>query len=218
MFTGIVQGLRRIADIRVVAGVQRLRVDLADLGRAVADGASVAINGVCLTVAAHGDDWAEFDVIPETLATTNLGGLRSGTLVNVERSARMSDEIGGHRVSGHVGGKGVVTRIAVVGGDYRLSIRADATLMPYLLRKGFVAVNGASLTISAVAIMAHEFEICLIPETLARTTFATTHAGDELNIEVDAMTQAIVDTVRSVLFEPELRSQVFAPIAAVAQN
>lgn len=212
MFTGIVQGLCRVTSISNAAGIQRLAVELADLGQDVADGASIAINGACLTVATHGDNWAQFDVIPETLATTNLGGLRCGTWVNVERSARMSDEVGGHRVSGHVSGKGVVTRIAVHEGDYRLSIRVDVGLMPYLLRKGFVAVNGASLTISAVLIATNEFEICLIPETLTRTTFGTTHAGDELNIEVDATTQAIVDTVRNVLSEPALRTQLLASL------
>ena len=177
-----------------------------------ADGASVAINGVCLTVAAHGDDWAEFDVIPETLATTNLGGLRSGTLVNVERSARMSDEIGGHRMSGHVSGLGTVMRISVRGADYRAWIRVDAALMPYLLNKGFVGVNGASLTISAIDRAAHEFQVSLIPETRARTTFGATHAGDALNIEIDASTQAIVDTVRDVLADPALRAELVARV------
>ena len=210
MFTGIVQGLKRLVSAEHAAGLQRLRVDVAGIGGEVADGASIAINGVCLTVAVHGPDWAEFDVIPETLAMTNLGALRPGEYVNVERSARVSDEIGGHRVSGHVSGRGTVTSILVRGGDYRVWIRVDGALLPYLLHKGFVAVNGASLTISAVDRAAQQFQISLIPETLARTTFATTHAGQQLNIEIDASIQAVVDTVRGVLADPMLRAELFA--------
>ena len=209
MFTGIVQGLQRVVWVRDRDGVRRLRVDLTGLGADVADGASIAVNGTCLTVAAHGADWAEFDVIPESLTVTNLADVRPGDAVNVERSARLLDEIGGHRVSGHISGPGIVRSIAASGGDYRMWIAVDRSLMPYLLHKGFVAVNGASLTISAVDRPVDRFQISLIPETLARTTFGTTHAGQVLNIEVDPSTQAVVDTVRAMLADPALRAGLF---------
>ena len=212
MFTGIVQGVRAVIGVTDKNGVRRLRLDLSDLHEGIANGASIAVNGTCLTVSAHGEKWADFDVIPETLRTTNLGAVRVGDGVNVERSARLSDEIGGHRVSGHVSGVGVVTRIVVIGGDYRVWISVPPSLMPYLLRKGFVALNGASLTIAEVERSHHEFAINLIPETLARSTFGTSHAGAELNIEVDATTQAIVDTVRSLLNDRSLRAELLSGV------
>lgn len=211
MFTGIVQGVRRVVAIdREAGGKVRLKLQLDDLAQDVQLGASVAVNGCCLTVAAVAAGIAEFDVIPETLSLTNIGGLRVGDAVNVERSARMQDEIGGHRVSGHITGTARVCRIAVNGDDYRVRLRADAAWMPCLLHKGFVALDGASLTISAVDANACELEVSLIPETLMRTVFATRQAGDAVNLEVDSTTQAVVDTVRRLFADETSRRQLLA--------
>lgn len=210
MFTGIVQGVRRVNAATRNAGLLRLRIDCAGLDAGLQDGASVAINGTCLTVATHGDGQAQFDVIPETLLTTNLGTLRAGDLVNIERSARMSDEVGGHRVSGHVSAVGVVDAITVQQNDFRVWIKVPPHLLSYLLLKGFVALNGASLTISAVERTGGRIQVSLIPETLTRTTFGQMHAGDRVNVEIDPTTQAVVDTVRALFADPQSRATLLA--------
>ncbi len=209
MFTGIVQGMRQVVGVDIAPGGRmRLALQLDDLSEDVQLGASVAVNGCCLTVASAVSGRVEFDVIPETLALTNLGGLRKGDAVNVERSARMQDEIGGHRVSGHITGIARVCRIAVSGDDYRVRLRAEADWMPCLLHKGFVALDGASLTISAVDSAACELEVSLIPETLQRTVIATRQVGDAVNLEVDSTTQAVVETVRRLFADDSSRLQL----------
>ena len=140
-----------------------------------------------------------FDLIRETLATTNLGDLRPGSLVNVERSLRLGDELGGHLLSGHVSAAALVVADRVEPGYRRLTVRIPATWMGYLVPKGFVALNGASLTIAQLDREASTVAVSLIPETLKRTTFGDIRVGDRLNLEVDPQTQAVVETVRSML-------------------
>ncbi len=210
MFTGIVQGLRHVTAVnRQPGGSLTLGVQLDDLSQGIQLGASVAINGCCLTVARQAQGLVRFDVIPETLGLTNLGLLRTGDEVNVERSARMQDEIGGHRVSGHVSGVARIASIAVRGDDYRIRLQTSSALMSCLLLKGFVALDGASLTISAVDLAKAQIEVSLIPETLQRTLFGRRNAGDAVNLEVDPMTQAVVDTVRRLFADPGMRAQMF---------
>ncbi len=213
MFTGIVQGICHVVGVDIAPGGRmRLVLQLDELARDVQLGASIAVNGCCLTVAAAADGRVEFDVIPETLALTNLAGLRLGDPVNVERSARMQDEIGGHRVSGHVTGIARVCRISVSGDDYRVRLMAAADWMPCLLHKGFVALDGASLTISAVDARACELEVSLIPETLARTVFGVRQVGEAVNLEVDSTTQAVVETVRRLFADEANRQQLLGAI------
>ena len=179
-----------------------IRVDLADHARGLEPGASVAINGACLTVTAVRGRHACFDLIAETRTTTNLGRLRAGDAVNVERSFRVGDEVGGHFLSGHVATTCEVVRMDVDDGHCLVSATVPAPWMPYLMPKGFVALNGASLTIAELDRARETIRVSLIPETLARTTFGEVAVGDALNLEVDAHTQAVVDTVRALL--PEL--------------
>lgn len=208
MFTGIVQGLCPVADVREHGGIRRLALDLDGLAEGLATGASVAVNGVCLTVTAVDGDRARFDVIPETLVRTNLGRLAPGDRVNVERSLKAGDEIGGHLVSGHVSAVASVRRIeqnaADAPGTRNLYFGVPPALMKYLTYKGFVALDGASLTIAHVD--GAGIGVCLIPETIARTTLGRVEQGAPVNLEVDPQTQAIVDTVERVLAERGLSS------------
>ena len=211
MFTGIVQGLCCVAAVDAQPGGSvRLAVQLGHLSDGIELGASVAINGCCLTLARQQQGLSWFDVIPETLQLTSIGSLRKGDSVNVERSARMQDEIGGHRVSGHISGVARIASIAVQGDDYRIRLQTTPALMSCLLLKGFVALDGASLTISAVDLGRSQIEVSLIPETLQRTLFGRRHAGDSINVEVDPITQAVVDTVRRLFADADTRAQLLA--------
>jgi riboflavin synthase len=206
MFTGIVQGLRPVVGVIDEPALRRLVVDLQELAEGVNLGASVAINGTCLTVTAAERGRVSFDVIRETLALTNLGSLRIGDRVNVERSFRVGDEVGGHILSGHVTGVVELRDVDVAQNQRNLRFDAPAALMKYLLHKGFVALDGASLTIAAVDRVRNRIEVCLIPETIARTTLGLIEPGARVNLEVDAQTQAIVDTVERVLADPDWRT------------
>ena len=199
MFTGIVQALCPVLAIERTTNLQRIRVRMQDLTDGLQDGASVAINGVCLTVTAIDGDVVAFDVIQETLDHTNLGNLAEGALVNVERSLRFGDEVGGHILSGHIS-----ARVSVAGIDAADNARVMRFAVPepwlkYLHHKGFVALDGASLTIASVDPAAGEISVALIPETTARTTLGVLEAGDWVNLEVDKQTQAVVDTVARLM-------------------
>lgn len=162
-------------------------------------GASVAVNGTCLTAVDVGGDEAQFDVIPETLTRTNLGTLGVGSAANFERSARLGDEIGGHQVSGHIQTTATVEEVDTsVEGKYRIRLAPrDSTWMRYILPKGFVAVDGVSLTVGDTS--ETWFDVYLIPETLRVTVMGQAAPGTVCNIEVEAQTQAIVDTVERVV-------------------
>lgn len=201
MFTGIVQGLCEVKAVDALRDLRRLSIDLDTLAGELEPGASVAVNGVCLTVTRCDGTLANFDVIRETLDNTNLGTLSPGDRVNVERSFRVGDEIGGHVVSGHVSGVAAVERIDEAENQRNLFFRIPAALMNYLIMKGFVALDGASLTISHVDRDAGIIGVSLIPETIARTTLGHVVCGDSVNLEVDAQTRTIVETVERVLAE-----------------
>lgn len=201
MFTGIVQGLCEVTSVERDTSLVRLGIALGEVGRGVQIGASVAINGTCLTVTATSDEETCFDVIQETLDLTNLGTLEPGVQVNVERSFRVGDEVGGHILSGHVSGVARVSRIDQADNLRNLYFTVPRALVRYLTLKGFVALDGASLTISHCDAANAEIGVSLIPETIARTTLGRLEAGDAVNLEVDAQTQAIVETVERVLAE-----------------
>lgn len=213
MFTGIVQDLRAIEAVEATGTGVRLDIALGPLAEDLQLGASVAINGTCLTVTSVSNSLVSFDVIPETLQLTNLGELEAGTLVNVERSYRVGDEVGGHIVSGHVTGQAVVTEVA--GGDDETRIWFDVPeqAVDALLMKGFVALDGASLTISNIDRGAGRIEVSLIPETLARTTLGRLEIGSRVNIEVDQQTAAIVTTVERVLESDQWLDKLAARLA-----
>lgn len=204
MFTGIVQALLPIVSTKIESGVLRLGVKLGNLTGGLQIGASVAVNGVCLTVTGFSSDLVHFDVIEETRRLTNIGKVSAGHLVNVERSFHAGDEIGGHVVSGHVSGTVEVVEIVEAEGVRNITFVVDRDLMKYVLHKGFVALDGASLTIAFVDYTTNRFGICLIPETIERTTLGRVVMGDRVNVEPDSQTQTIVDTVERLFRNEDL--------------
>lgn len=198
MFTGIVQATCEVVAIYKKDGLNTLEVAFKpDLHEGLAIGASVANNGVCLTVTQVVDDRVFFDVVEETLRLTNLANLSVGQRVNIERSLTFGSEIGGHILSGHIHIKAKVSHISHTEQHYDLTLSVEPKWMNYILYKGFVGVNGCSLTVGEVT--ESTFMLHLIPETLKLTNLGQCQVGDELNIEIDSQTQAIIDTVERVL-------------------
>lgn len=207
MFTGIVQDLVSVQAVIDEGDLIRLGLDLGALTKQLMSGASVSVNGTCLTVTRVEQGTAYFDVITETLRTTNLGDLREGDFANVERSFHVGDEIGGHVVSGHVTATARLAQRRVSGNDHVLSFALDEKWMKYVFHKGFIALDGASLTVSAVDRERHRFDVSLIPETLARTTLGRVTTDGKVNVEVDAQTLTTVETVERLLSDPDWRDQ-----------
>ncbi|MEJ2692364.1 MAG: riboflavin synthase subunit alpha [Candidatus Thiodiazotropha sp.] len=202
MFTGIVQGTAEILDIVEKENFRTHRIRLtASALEGLSPGASVAHNGCCLTVTRIEGDRVDFDLMQETLRTTNLGSLKVGDRVNYERAARFGDEIGGHAMSGHILCTAEVLRVAINPNNHRIRFKLPETWSKYLFTKGYIGIDGISLTIGEVA--GNEFDVNLIPETLERTNIGERTEGDRVNIEIDPQTQAIVDTVERVL--PQMR-------------
>jgi riboflavin synthase len=198
MFTGIVQAQASVLALRDLPGLRS--IDLAfppGFAGGLEIGASVACDGVCLTVTQRGDDnTASFDVMQQTLALTTLGELQPGSRINVERAAREGAEIGGHPLSGHVDFTALLAAVETPANNHVLRIAVAPPWMRYLFAKGYVAVNGASLTIANADRQAGWFEVWLIPETLRMTSFGSKRVGARLNIEIERSTQVLVDTVR----------------------
>lgn len=201
MFTGIIQGKAQIEAIDTKKDFKthiiRMPSDLLDDLKL---GASIAHNGVCLTVTDINGDLLSFDLMQETLRITNLGELQVGDEVNIERAMKMSDEIGGHLLSGHVYSMAQIAEIIESENNYQIWFSLlQPHLMKYILTKGYVAIDGISLTIGAVE--NGRFCVNLIPETLQRTIIGSKKIGDKVNIEIDSQTQAVVDTVERYLGE-----------------
>ena len=199
MFSGIVQGVAPIHSITEKADFRTQVVKLPpEMRKGLAIGASVANNGVCLTVTEINDDLVSFDLMQETLRITNLGALKVGDWVNIERAMQMGAEIGGHILSGHVYCTATISNIIVSENNRQIWFELSNTeVMKYILTKGFVAVDGISLTVGEVH--GNQFCVNLIPETLQRTLMGQRNLGDRVNIEIDSQTQAIVDTVERYL-------------------
>lgn len=194
MFTGIVQGVATVEDIIHRPGLNTLAIRLPEQqAQDVSIGASVAINGTCLTVTRQEGSLLYFDAMQETLSRTILGDLACGDEVNFERAARLGDEIGGHLLSGHIHTTATVVDIRRPENNVTVWFELPQEWARYLFPKGFVAINGASLTIGEVR--DNRFNVHLIPETLRATTFGRIQTGDRVNIEIDSQTQAIVDTL-----------------------
>ena len=203
MFTGIVQKLAQVKSVERDENLLRLSIGLGQLAIGLELGSSVAVNGVCLTVSEIQGEDIDFDVIPETLVTTNLDLLSATSFVNVERSYKVGDEIGGHIVSGHVGSAVALKSIRQENHDRVLTFQTDESWMKFIFHKGFVALDGASLTISSVNRSENTFSVSLIPETIARTTLGSFVVGDLANLEVEAQTVSIVETVERVMAEKQ---------------
>lgn len=202
MFTGIVQGIAHIEALRRSNGLHTFRLRFPhgfDQGLEI--GASVAVEGVCLTVTRHDMGAAEFDVMQETLLRSTLASFNQGDSVNIERAARDGAEIGGHPLSGHVDCTATIVGIETPENNRVLRFQVPPQWMHYVFAKGYIAVNGCSLTVSAIDRAASWFEVWLIPETLRATTFSAKKVGDLVNIEIERGTQVTVDTIRNYLDE-----------------
>ncbi|HKB16730.1 MAG TPA: riboflavin synthase, partial [Planctomycetota bacterium] len=185
LFTGIVEGARPIRSLRRRGGGVELSLDLGALGRGVRAGDSIALAGVCLTVEALRGRVARFFLSGETLRVTRFGGLRIGAGVNVERSLRLGERLGGHLVYGHVDGLGRVRALVRDGEGAVLRVEVPAPLARYLVPKGSIAVDGVSLTLARVR--GRSFDAALVPETLRRTTLSLLRPGDAVHLEGDAI-------------------------------
>jgi riboflavin synthase len=190
MFTGIVEELGRIQGLEG----PRLTVACRTVTRDSPVGASVAVNGVCLTVVDNDGDSLAFDVSEETFARTALGRLEPGAHVNLERPVTLLARLGGHLVQGHVDGVGTVTAVEPQEGGSTMRVRVPEGLERYLVAKGSVAVDGVSLTVAAID--GDGFAVALIPHTQAVTTLGTTSAGDPVNIEVDVLAKYVEQLVQ----------------------
>ena len=193
MFTGLIEGVGRLAAREMRGGDARLRIDVGTLGwGAEADvrpGESISVNGTCLTVVAFDAQGFDADASNETLALTTLGTLPIGRALNLERAMRPTDRLGGHLVSGHVDGVGSVVNTWDDGRAQRWVFAAPSTLRRYIAAKGSICVDGVSLTVNAVDDSG--FEVALVPHTLAHTAFADTKAGDAVNLEVDMLARYV---------------------------
>ena len=197
MFTGIVAGTGEISSI---AGedVIRLVIDFSTVSTdGLVTGASVSVDGVCLTVVEIDSPKISFDAIPETLEKTTLGSKQVGDSVNLERALKMGDELGGHLLSGHIMGMGKISGRDEGDENLDLMIECPSGIMKFVQEKGYIAIDGISLTIGEVN--DDSFALHLIPETISLTTIGSKNIGESVNIEVDSMTQTIVTTVERIL-------------------
>ena len=213
MFTGIIEQTGLIKRTTPCAGGRTLSVDAGAVADDATLGASIAVNGVCLTVMAIDGTVLSFDVITESLDRTSLGRLAVGDRVNLERSLTPSSRIDGHLVQGHVDGTATIVRKVVSAAEWVLWLRASASVAPYVIPKGSVAIDGISLTIAAV--QADQFSVAIIPTTLERTNLADRNEGDTVNIESDIIARTVVHRLNLMkdgggLTLDKLREQGFA--------
>lgn len=203
MFTGIVQSVAKIADVQDKNGIRTFVIDFREgFCLDLAIGASVAVDGVCLTVTEIiSNERVKFDVMLQSLLITTLSQYEIGTFVNVERAAKDGAEIGGHPLSGHVDFNVAIVEIRQIDDNYCIRLDLPQEWKKYVFSKGYIALNGASLTVAEVNKIEGWFEVWLIPETRRMTVFESKAAGDLINVEIERGTQVVVDTVRDTLNE-----------------
>lgn len=201
MFTGIIQGQGQIASLSQHTTLIQYGIQFpACLLNNLVVGASVSIQGICQTVIAINNNIVFFDAIQETLACTTVSSWKCNDWLNIERSLKVGDEIGGHLLSGHIIGVGTIQQIQSLPEEQSiLTIESNPAWMKYLFPKGYIALNGVSLTIGKVDRATHQFTVNLIPETRKITTFGKAFIGEKINIEIDSQTLTTVETVERIL-------------------
>ena len=200
MFSGIVQGTAEITSAIQRDDVLTIEVKLSgNLIKELEIGASVAVDGVCLTAVEIAESTAKFDIIEETIRCTTLDMERENTQANIERSLKFGDEIGGHNVSGHVTATATISEVSEGVNGRTLLFTCGENETPYLMPKGFVAIDGISLTVGEVNRGGNSFDVHLIPETLAVTTIGKKGVGDQVNLELDSATVAAVEAAKQML-------------------
>lgn len=184
MFTGLIEAVGEVAEVKPTPSGLRIRVD-ASLSSEFTPGESIAVSGVCLTVVSADATGFHADVSPETMRVSSLGNLRRGALVNLERSLRADARLGGHFVQGHVDGMGTIDDVRQEGDSYWLTVKFPPELAALIVRKGSIAVNGVSLTVAGVD--ARHFDVQIIPFTWTQTNLRVTKPGDVVNVECDIL-------------------------------
>ena len=198
MFSGIVQETGKVKEFLKQKDIYNLSIDCSSmLVSNLQKGASVAVNGVCLTVKDTNPEILRFDLVEETIKRTNFSDIKAGDNVNLERSLKMGDELGGHLVSGHIHGVSKVMSLKVKEHSWDVEFSVEAFMKDYIFHKGYVAINGCSLTIGEVT--KESFIINLIPETLSITNLFQLKEGSTVNVELDQNTVVIADTVKKFL-------------------
>ena len=198
MFSGIVQEAGKVKDFLKQEDIYNISIDCSSkITSNLKKGASVSVNGVCLTVKDENPEILRFDLVEETIKRTNFQNIKIGDNVNLERSVKMGDEIGGHLVSGHIHGVSKVVSIEIRDQSWDVEISIEPFMQEYILHKGYVAINGCSLTVGEVS--KESFLIHLIPETLSVTNLFQLEQDSTVNIELDQNTIIIADTVKKYL-------------------
>ncbi len=191
MFTGLIEAVGTLLEVERAPETIRVRVGTEIAGETVL-GESIAVNGVCLTVVDNAAGTVSFDISPETARVTTLDSLETRALVNLERSMRADARVGGHFVQGHVDAKGTLETIRQEGDYYRVTVAIPASLMPLLVPKGSIAVDGVSLTVASIDDGRSQFDVQLIPFTWLHTRFQTCREGTTVNIECDILGKYVV--------------------------
>jgi len=200
MFSGIVRAICPVNSVDISPSGLRLTLGFQPyLLQGLETGASISVNGVCLTVVSFSisESSASFDVVPETLKRSNLLELETGSMLNIERSLKFGDEVGGHLCSGHVDTMSIVSEIVEHGEGAEIDFSVAQEWEKYIFEKGYITLNGASLTVAKK--LAGSFRVAFIPETRSKTNLGALQIGSRVNVEIDRATQAIVETVERVL-------------------
>lgn len=193
MFTGIIEEKGKVRGLRKQGACWRLQIEVNKVREDVAIGDSISVNGVCLTVVAHKDKFLFFDIMPQTLGVSALKDLKISDEVNCERALKVGDRVGGHFVSGHVDCIGVIRSKRTVRGNLEFQVSLPVSFLKYCVRKGSVAMDGISLTITDVRNGC--FFVALIPHTVQATTLSTRRSGDKVNIELDMLAKLSIQPV-----------------------
>ncbi len=198
MFSGIVQTVGKIESIKDKNHIKTIRIEThGDYLEDIAIGQSVSVDGVCLSLVKKNKEYCEFEAVEETINRTTLGSYKQGTKVNLEKSLKFGDTVGGHFVSGHIHTKGRIVEVELIGESKNILVEIEEKWIKYLSEKGYISVNGASITIGKVS--KNTFYIHLIPETLRTTNLDELIYGNYVNLEFDQTTIAIVDTTERLI-------------------
>jgi riboflavin synthase len=203
MFTGLIESIGEVAEVKPTAEGFRMRVTTA-IAAELTPGDSLAVNGVCLTVVSADADGIHADISPETARVSGLGGLRRGSLVNLERPLRADARLGGHFVQGHVDAVGSIEEIRPDGDSFWVTVKFPSLLAPYIVRKGSITLDGISLTVAGVD--DRHVDVQIIPYTWKHTTLSQAKPGDVVNIEVDILGKYVVRVAELAGMTPKPRT------------
>ena len=199
VFTGIVEGTGIVTEIVHSKNLSNLTVQTStEFCKGVKIGASVCVDGVCLTACYVDNIKIKFDIMMETLSVTTFDTIKEDDIVNIERSMKLGDEIGGHLLSGHVSGTVIISNLETPDNNHILTFQTSPEIIKYIFSKGYVALNGVSLTIGEVDKAKKTFNVYLIPETLRLTNLQNKLVGDRINIEIETQTRNMVDTISEI--------------------